>query len=144
MKVSANAPCPCGRDAKLKLCCGRIHQGRPPTPEQLVRARYCAFVLGKVRFLMDTTHPQAPHAQEDRAAWRADLRTYCQRTSFHGLEVHEHEVDEEAGVAHVRFTVDLDVDGQPAGFTERSLFRREGPRWLYVSGELGPPDPGAR
>lgn len=140
-KVSANAPCPCGRDAKLKHCCGRFHQGRPPSPSQLVRARYTAFVTGKVRFIIDTTHPEAPHAREDRAAWRAEVQDYCRRTSFEGLELHEEEVDEDAGEAHVRFTVELSIDGNPAGFTERSLFRQEGRRWLYVSGELGEPGP---
>ncbi|MEX1365378.1 MAG: YchJ family metal-binding protein [Nannocystaceae bacterium] len=138
MKISANAPCPCGRDAKLKQCCGRYHQGRPAAPVALVRARYCAFVLGKVRFIMDTTHPTAPHVQADRAAWRAELADYCRRVSFEGLTIHDFEVDEPGGQAHVRFTVQMRHDGTPAGFTERSRFLREGTRWQYVSGEIEP------
>lgn len=104
-----------------------------------MRARYTAFVLGKVRFIIDTTHPEASHAREDRGAWRNELQDYCRRTEFHGLQIHEHEVDEERGEAFVRFTVELSIDGRPAGFTERSRFRREGKRWLYLEGELHEP-----
>ncbi|MCA9711483.1 MAG: SEC-C domain-containing protein [Myxococcales bacterium] len=143
MKVSANAPCPCGREAKLKQCCGRVHAGRPASPPALVRARYTAFVLHKVRFIIDTTHPSAPHHRSDLAAWRAELRDYCQRARFEGLRIHEHQLDEGGDRATVTFTVDLWVDGQPAGFTERSLFLRDGVRWRYVSGELEPPRPPA-
>lgn len=138
MKLSANAPCPCGRDAKLKRCCGPVHEGLPVAPPELVRARYTAYALGKVRFIMDTTHPSAPHVREDRVAWRAELQDYCKRASFQGLEIHEHEVDEARGEAFVTFTVALRVDGEDAGFTERSRFLRDGNRWRYVDGELRP------
>jgi SEC-C motif-containing protein len=138
VKLSANAPCPCGRDAKLKRCCGRIHEGAPAAPPELVRARYTAFVLGKVRFLMDTTHPTAPHFQSDTAAWRAELQEYCRGVSFSGLEIHGHEIDEARGEAHVTFTVRMRVDGQAAGFTEHSRFLRDGNRWRYVTGDHEP------
>lgn len=138
MKLSANAPCPCGRDAKRKRCCGPVHEGRPASPPELVRARYTAYVLGKVRFLIDTTHPSASFFQADRAAWRAELADYCKRVSFSGLEIHAHEVDEARGEAFVTFTVAMEIDGREAGFTERSRFLREGNRWLYASGELDP------
>lgn len=139
MKLSVNAPCPCGRGAKLKRCCGRVHEGAPAAPPELVRARYAAFVLGKVRFIMETTHPTAPHFREDGAAWRTELQEYCRRVSFGGLEIHEHELDEAGGEAFVTFTVVLQLDGQDAGFTERSRFLRDGNRWRYVSGDLDPP-----
>lgn len=138
VKPSVNAPCPCGQGAKLKRCCGRIHGGAPPSPPELVRARYTAFVLGKVRFLIDTTHPSAPHFQADEAAWRAELLEYCRRATFTGLRLHGHEVDEHRGEAFVTFAVGLRVDGRDASFTERSRFLRDGNRWRYVSGQLEP------
>jgi len=136
VKLSANAPCPCGRDAKLKRCCGRAHQGLPVSPPDLVRARYTAYAIGEVRFIMDTTHPTAPHFQADRAAWRAELQDYCRRASFSGLEIHAHELDEARGEAFVTFSVELRLDGQEAGFRERSRFLRDGNRWRYASGEF--------
>lgn len=136
VRLSANASCPCGRDAKLKRCCGPVHEGRPASPPDLVRARYTAYVLGKVRFLMDTTHPSSPYAQADRAAWRVELQDHCKRASFTGLEILAHELDEARGEAFVTFTVAMAIDGLDASFRERSRFVREGNRWLYAGGEL--------
>lgn len=136
VKVSPNAPCPCGRDAKLKRCCGPYIQGRPAPPPALVRARFSAYATGKVRFLMDTTDPDGPRAPADRAAWRTQLRDYCRRARFESLEIFEHEIDEAADRAWVSFAVRLTLDGEPAGFRERSEFRRHGGRWLYHDGKL--------
>ncbi len=136
MKVSPNAPCPCGSQAKLKKCCGPYHGGRPAPPHRLMRARYTAFAMGKVDFLLDTTHPEGPQAQPDRARWRAELDAYCRTTQFDGLTVLEHDVDEQAGRATVTFRAELSRDGRPLGFTECSLFLRVDGRWLYHSGDM--------
>ncbi len=135
MKVSPNAPCPCGSERKLKKCCGVFHRGRPAPPHLLMPARYTAFAIGNVDFLIRTTHPDGPPWREDAAAWATELRAYCRRTEFVGLAVVEHDIDEEAGRAHVTFRADLRQDGLPVGFTERSLFLWADGRWLYHSGD---------
>ncbi|MEM6290579.1 MAG: YchJ family metal-binding protein [Myxococcota bacterium] len=101
-----------------------------------MRARYTAFATGNVDFLIDTTHPEGPQAQPDRAHWRAELIEYCRATQFDGLTVLEHDVDDDAGRATVTFRAELSRDGQPLGFTERSLFLRVENRWLYHSGDM--------
>ncbi len=136
MKLSPNAPCPCGSERKYKKCCGLFHRGRPAKPPQLMRARYTAFASGNVDFLIRTTHPEGPQFQADTAAWKAELVAYCRATAFVGLAVLEHEVDEDTGRAHVTFRADLEQDGRSVGFTERSLFVRQDGRWLYHSGEV--------
>lgn len=136
VKVSPNAPCPCGRDAKLKRCCGPHIGGRPASPPNLVRARYTAYATGKVRFLIDTTHPDGPQARADRAQWRAELAEYCRATRFESLTIGEHEIDEAAGRAWVSFTVRIWQGDNFVGFAERSMFIRDGTRWRYHSGEL--------
>lgn len=140
MKLSPNAPCPCGSDRKLKKCCGLFHAGRPAPPHLLMPARYTAYALGKVDFLIRTTHPQGPHWQADPAAWARELAAYCKATTFAGLTVSAHDLDEAAGRAHVTFHADLRQDGEQLGFTERSLFLRDpdSGRWLYHSGEMLP------
>lgn len=105
-----------------------------------MRARYSAYAIGDTKFLIDTTHPESPHAQADRRAWKQELAAYCRATEFVGLTVHEHAVDEAAGRASVRFTAALRQDGRDVGFTEHSTFVREGARWYYASGELGESD----
>ena len=136
MKLSPNAPCPCGSTRKLKKCCALFHGGRPALPHLLMPARYTAYALAKVDFLIRTTHPDGPHWQDDHAAWATELRAYCKATVFAGLTIVEHDLDEQAGRAHVTFRADLRQDGRPVGFTERSTFVREDGRWLYHSGEM--------
>lgn len=104
-----------------------------------MRARYCAYATGNVAFLIDTTHPDGPHARDDRSAWRDDLAAHCRATQFLGLTIHSHEVDEENGRASVRFTARMQQADKDVGFTEHSLFLRDGRRWKYHSGEIAEP-----
>ena len=101
-----------------------------------MRARYTAYAIGNVRFLMDTTHPEGPHARDDRGQWRTDLAQHCRATSFEGLTIHSHTVDDDTERATVTFTARLTQAGGDVGFTERSLFLRDGARWKYHSGEV--------
>ncbi|MBV1859071.1 MAG: SEC-C domain-containing protein [Nannocystaceae bacterium] len=136
MKLSPNAPCPCGSQRKLKKCCAVFHRGRPARPHLLMPARFSAYAIGNVEFLIRTTHPSGPHWQDDTAAWRSELLKYCRATTFVGLTVLEHGLDEATGRAHVTFRANLRQDGAPVGFTERSLFLHEAGRWRYHSGEM--------
>ena len=136
VKPSANAQCPCGSTFKLKKCCGVFHRGRPAAPLTLMRARYTAYAIGNVRFLMDTTHPEGPHARNDRRQWRADLTEHCRATTFEGLTIHSHNVGDDTARAKVTVTAHLSQAGGDVGFTERSLFLRDGARWKYHSGEM--------
>ena len=50
--------CPCCSGKNYAECCGRFHNGaEPETCEQVMRARYCAFVKGEAPFLIRTSHP---------------------------------------------------------------------------------------
>lgn len=136
MKVSPNAPCPCGSERKLKKCCARFHRGAPAMPRELMPARYTAYAMGDVDFVMATTHPDGPQWEADRVAWKADLIAYCRATRFTGLEILEHELDEDAERGHVTFRAHLEREGQPNSFVERSLFLKHEGRWKYHSGEM--------
>lgn len=137
MRLSPNAPCPCGSERKLKKCCALFHAGRPAPPHRLMPARYAAFAIGNVDFLIRTTHPDGPQWQEDRALWASELKAYCASTTFAGLTVLEHDVDPNDDTrAHVTFRAELRQGNTPVGFTERSLFLRNGALWRYHSGEM--------
>ncbi len=134
-KIGPNAPCPCGRDAKLKRCCGRLHAGAPaPDAEALMRSRYSAYALGKVDYIIATTHPGGPHFRPDAVAWRAELSTFCRGTSFDGLTVHGAGAMP-GGEAWVEFTARLNQDGVDASFREHSRFAIHDGRWTYFAGE---------
>lgn len=101
-----------------------------------MRARFTAYATNKVRFLIETTHPEATDYERDLRAWTDNLRDYCRTTQFLRLTVHEVEVQPDSDVAFVRFTAEIEQGGRSLDFTERSRFSRDGKRWKYISGEL--------
>ena len=135
-KIGPNDPCPCGQGLKLKKCCQRLHAGTPPpTAEALMRARYTAYAVGAVDFLMRTTHPASPHFRADAAAWRAELRDAFQGLAFDHLTIHGTTTAPDGQQATVHFTAHLlRADGTPAALTENSRFLRVGGAWKYVDG----------
>jgi SEC-C motif domain protein len=57
--TDAADPCPCGAGKPYGNCCGPLHAGerRAATCEQLMRARYTAYVVGDGAFLLCTWDP---------------------------------------------------------------------------------------
>lgn len=137
MKVSVNAPCPCGSGAKLKRCCGAYHRGRPaPTPEALMRSRYAAYALGLVDYILATTDPTGPQVRAPRDEWAREVLAFCAGTVFEGLEIVDTYAEDSRG--WVTFRARLRQGGADASFGEQSLFHRRDGRWLYHSGEPRP------
>ncbi len=133
-QAGGNDPCPCHSGAKHRSCCGPFHEGAPaPTPEALMRSRYSAYALGKTGYLMDTTDPDGPHAQEDRGVWARELAEFARRTRFVGLEINGSGSTGDDG--WVSFRAILTQGRRDASFAERSRFVRRDGRWLYVSGD---------
>lgn len=94
-----------------------------------MRSRYSAYALNKPDYVMETTHPDSPHWQDDRAAWRADLQAFSTSVTFVGLNILSAEGDT------VKFHAILMQDGRDVSFTEHSIFRQHNGRWLYVKGK---------
>ncbi|GAA0617887.1 YchJ family protein [Halomonas beimenensis] len=116
--------CPCGSGLPLAACCGLYHRGAPaPTPEALMRSRYSAFALGLTDYLLESW------AAETRpASLPADDGTRWVR-----LEILDHGESGDEGRVHFRATF---REGRRWGvLEERSRFRREAGRWVYVDGE---------
>ena len=59
--MSKPETCPCGSGGTYEACCGRFVEGRalPETAEELMRARYTAYTLGRGDYLRTTWHPTA-------------------------------------------------------------------------------------
>jgi SEC-C motif-containing protein len=56
--VESNQICPCGSGAAFAACCEPIINGtrESQTAEELMRARYSAFVTGAIDFIVASTH----------------------------------------------------------------------------------------
>lgn len=130
MTTPPDFACPCGSGHRLSACCGRYHAGAPavpaPTAEALMRARYSAFVLDRLDYLLATWHPTTrPAALEPN---EPGLR-------WLGLTVGHHRVLA-ADRAEVSFVARSKLGGRAHRLEEVSRFVREDGRWFYVDGDL--------
>ena len=130
-RIKPNEACPCGAGGKYKKCCGPLHRGvkAAATPVALMRSRYTAYALGLVDYVIDTTHPDHPAWNANRATWAAELRAWCDEATFTKLTVHGH--GEEDGAGWVSFTADYTAGGRSGALAELSRFSRVDGRWLY-------------
>lgn len=130
-------PCPCHSGQPYRLCCQPYHTGQKrPSPVALMRARYAAYALGKLRYVMQTEHPDSPRLQADKAAFRRALKQFSQTTDFRGLHILAQEQLDDTH-ATVTFHAILQQNGADASFTECSLFEKRNGRWLYVKPTTG-------
>ena len=102
-----------------------------------MRARFSAYAVGLVDFIIVTTDERGPMWQPDGGAWRADIKRFSTGTRFNGLRILEAPPPTETE-GFVTFSAALEQGGQDASFTERSRFTRREGRWCYHSGERVP------
>ncbi len=136
MKISPNALCPCHSGTKYKKCCRPLHEGHiPTTPTALMRSRYSAYALNNADYIIKSAHLDNPNRQPNEDQWRKEILAFCEATVFVGLEILVEESGDSADEGYVTFKAILTQGTQDASFSERSLFKKDGEYWQYVSGE---------
>ena len=98
-----------------------------------MKARFAAYAVGAVGFIVETTDPDGEAREQDEQAWREGIARFSEQTDF--IEVDVLDSEEEGDEAFVTFAARLERGGEDASFTERSRFRRIDGRWFYSSGE---------
>ncbi len=125
--------CPCGSQKPPEACCLPYIDGlaHAPTAEALMRSRYTAYALGRVPYILATTHPVLLPQQD-----AADLSRWCAETTFLRLDVLETKAggaqDSQGTVRFIAWTMEK---GKLGGIHERSTFERVEGRWTYKSGQ---------
>ena len=123
----------------LTACCQPIHQlpSRAQHPEQLMRARYSAHVLGLVDFVVATYHPSC-EAEQYREAIAESVHS-----EWLGLKVSSSEIAD-SGEGFVEFKAYYQDGNEEFCLQERSRFLREPigkeTQWFYVDGEYPQPN----
>nr|WP_314899420.1 YchJ family metal-binding protein [uncultured Deefgea sp.] len=118
--------CPCGRAAIYEKCCGVYHDNlAAPTPEDLMRSRYSAYVLGLADYLAATWHGSTRPTDLDL--------TDDAVVKWLGLKVDF--ASEQGDEGEVRFVARYKVGGKAHRLAEKSRFVREDGRWFYLDGE---------
>src|SRR6476619_1748756 len=124
-------PCPCGSGATFGACCEPVINGtrESETAEELMRARYSAFVTGAIDFIVDSTH--------SRTRKEVDIdfvREWSQTSEWRGLEIFEtKQVNDDK--AFVSFEAQYTQNGKELSHREKSLFEREEGEWRFVTGD---------
>jgi SEC-C motif-containing protein len=122
------AICPCGSGAEHARCCGQYLNGSetPQSAEQLMRSRYCAFVLRDEVYLLATWHPDTRPSKVRLDGQQRWLGLRICATEGGGLDDH-------AGI--VEFVARFKVDGKGHRLHESSRFEKIAGRWFYHDGE---------
>ena len=127
-----NEICPCGSGVLFNECCEPIIKGarESETAEELMRARYSAFVTHAIDFIVASTH--------SRTRKEVDLsfiREWSETSTWRGLEIIDTKQvnDNKAFVSfEAQFTTQA---GEDQRHRERSLFERENGDWRFVTGD---------
>lgn len=129
--IENNEICPCGLGSSFATCCEPIIKGtrESETAEELMRARYSAFVTGAIDFIVASTH--------SRTRKNVDLsfiREWSETSTWLGLHVFEtKQVNDNK--AFVSFEAQYTQGGEDHHHREKSLFERENGHWRFVTGE---------
>lgn len=126
--------CHCGSGKQYTACCLPYlqHTAIAPTPEALMRSRYCAYVVHDVDYLIATWDPA--HQPEK---WRSSITESCQDTQWQKLNVLATSTGRDADEGYVEFAArytDASQPGRTSLMRERSRFLRRLDRWYYVDG----------
>lgn len=127
-RVAAGAAdsCPCG-GGKYATCCEPYHRGAvAATAEQLMRARYSAYVKGEWEYVHRTWDERTRPSLEDLRSGDGG--------KWLGLEVRRHVAQQDQ--ASVEFVARYKVDGRAQRLHEISRFVREQGQWFYVDGSF--------
>jgi len=134
-----NEACPCLSGKPYVSCCGPVITAARPaaTAEELMRARYSAYVRGVVGFIISSTHSDRRSECDEKA-----IRSWSANSEWTGIEI----VSTEKGLdgddeGQVEFIVQYTEDRIKKTLHETGTFKRTDGQWYYFDGTVHPPKP---
>ena len=131
--------CPCGSGCAYASCCEQIISGAQPaaTAEQLMRARYSAYVNVQMDFVFETTHPDHRQGYD-----HAGTKEWAENSEWQGLEIvntSKGTADDSSG--EVEFIARFTENGAPREHHENAQFKKDSGRWYFTDGSMVKPKP---
>lgn len=128
-----NEICPCGSKQNYADCCGAIIGGKreATTCLELMKSRYSAYTKADINYLMLSHSSKTRPKQKERKG----IKQWAESVRWMQLVI-ENTWDGTANdqEGKVEFKALYFENGQMSQIHEKSLFRRENGRWVYVSG----------
>jgi SEC-C motif-containing protein len=131
--------CPCGSEKDYSECCEQIISGvqSAKTAEQLMRARYSAYVLAEMNFIFESTHPDHREGYD-----HAGTKEWAETADWHGLEVIDtNKGGEGDSVGEVEFIARFTEKGNKREHHEAGQFKRKDGHWYFTDGNMVRPKP---
>lgn len=124
--------CVCGKGESLDSCCGPYLKGQaqPETAEALMRARYAAYALGEIDYILATHDPETAKDVD-----RANTEAWSKGSRWLGLEIlkiDKGQASDDEG--SVEFVARYKLKGVTISHRERAKFRKHDGRWWFVDG----------
>ncbi len=133
------ALCPCGSGNSYSECCEPIISGSQPakSAEQLMRARYSAYVFAQMDFVFESTHPDHRQGYD-----HAGTREWAESAEWQGLEiVGTNKGGADDSVGEVEFIARFSEKGNNREHHEAGQFERKDGRWYFTEGQMVRPKP---
>ena len=127
--------CPCGSDKEYGKCCEKIIKGEvnAKTPEELMRARYSAYVNSEIDFIFDSVLPEKQ--EEDN---RAAIEEWAAESTWQNLEIIKTEggIEEDDVEGKVEFKANYISAGMTNVYHELGDFKKIDGKWYFDEGKL--------
>jgi SEC-C motif domain protein len=125
--------CVCGKGESLETCCGPYLKGeaKPDTAEALMRARYAAYALGNIDYILSSHDPDNVKDVD-----RGNTEQWSKNSTWLGLEILKTERGQpEDTQGSVDFVARYKLKGVTINHRERATFRKHEGRWVFVDGQ---------
>lgn len=126
--------CPCGSGNPYSECCEQIISGAltAATAEQLMRARYSAYVHAQMDFIFESTHPDHRQGYD-----HAGTKEWAETAEWQGLEIiGTSRGGEGDSVGEVEFIARFIENGNKREHHEAGQFKRKEGRWYFTEGSM--------
>ncbi len=115
--------CPCGSGNSYQQCCEEIITGNrsAQTAEQLMRARYSAYVFAEMDFIFESTHPEHREGYD-----HAGTKTWAETAEWLGLEIiSTRRGGPDESIGEVEFIARFNEKGELVEHHEAGQFKRK-------------------
>jgi SEC-C motif domain protein len=127
-----NKLCPCGSNRPYLECCEPIISSKreATTCEELMRSRYTAFTTANADYLMRSHYSKTRQVKEIRS-----IKKWTESVQWIGLVILRTDAGQASDdTGYVEFKALYLEAGQLQEIHEKSFFKRENQKWVYVSG----------
>lgn len=131
--ITSSSPCPCYSDKSYGECCEPFHKKalHAPTAEALMRARYSAYALGEIDYLIITL-PLMDRKNFDRKS----AKLWSEQSEWQGLEILSSKESTNGDKATVEFVAKYKIQDEEIKHHEIGKFQKSGDRWFFLDGKV--------